>query len=170
MARISDGSRNSVVINLRCGFRLGRQDGEECEAPMSTPEGGCAMAGGMVNPKLTIQPVDVRDDQGMTVLAINGVNDSQWALGVMAGSQEAIRYEFAHTALPVFGATRSDRYRFDGLEQKALATAPSRSESVGLCYERATNQEIDYCMLRDFMSSTLARYSHSIKRNARADS
>lgn len=116
MASISDGSRKSVVITFRFGSRLGRQDGEECEAPTSTPEGGSAMGRGMVKPELTIQGVDVRDDQGMTVSAINGVNDSQWALGVMAGNQEPIRYEFAHTALPVFGATTSDRYRFDGLE------------------------------------------------------
>lgn len=155
MASISEGSRNSVVITFRCSFRLGRQDGEECEAPTSTLEGDSAMNKEMVKPGLTIQRVDVRDDQGMTVSAMNGVNDLQWALGVMAGNQEAIRYEFAHTSLP-FGATRSDRYRFGSLEEKALAAAPSRSESVSPCYGRATNQEIDHCMLRDFMSNALA--------------
>lgn len=52
----------------------------------------------------------------------------------MAGNQKAIRYEFAHTALPIFGVTRGDKHRFNSGEQQSLAAVPSRTESVKTHY------------------------------------
>lgn len=121
------------MLRAKHTISVGQYDDWECEAPAPTPEGG--VSEGKLVPRLAIRYMDMRDDQGMTVSAIDGMDDSRWALEVMAGNQDAIRYEFAHTALPIFGTTRGNRYRLDALEQQALAAAPSGTGSVESHYQ-----------------------------------
>lgn len=72
---------------------------------------------------LPLQHIDLRDDSGKTMSAINGLDGSKQVLSILEGSQKALKYKFTSASLPIFRVIIRDRHLYNTRKQFALLSA-----------------------------------------------